>query len=171
MRFAVFLTLLGILLIPRATFSQNGSGCKGEIHDLVKPFVGTWEEYTITDSAEVFVGTLHASLDLDNCVFKQQFKSADGAFSFLSFGYVDPASKTWYETFVFNNGGFSEFRWLKDGKDIIVERIGGSRKLTYLHRLRLTNISQSYYSVVEEHSEDDGKTWKAVELTLTKRIK
>ena len=136
---------------------------------MVLPFMGQWQEYTITEE-EVFIGTLSAAVEEDGCSISQNFKSADGSFTYRSFGYVEAATGKWKEIYVFNNGRISEYQWFRDGSEVIMRRTGGSRKLDYMHQLRLTNVTAASYDVIEEHSYDNGKSWQAIELKKKKKI-
>lgn len=142
--------------------------CTGPTYDLAKQFVGTWQEFTVTDEGEQLVGSLTCAFDLDGCVFVQRFLSADESFSFMSFGYVDQESGQWMETYVFNNGRHASYRWRTDGDEIITERIGGNPE--DLRRLRIRFQSTDLYEVSEERSTDSGESWEHVELTRTRRV-
>lgn len=131
--------------------------------------MGIWEEYTIKETEE-FVGKLTSIAEPDGCSISQTFESADGSFSYRSFGYVDTSTNRWKEIYVFNTGRNAVYEWFQEGEDVIMRRTGGSRKLDYMHQLRLTKISPESYDVIEEHSYDNGKNWKAIELTRTKKV-
>lgn len=160
-----------ILVLTNYSFSQSENNCSGGSFEIIKPFLGSWEEYTLTHNDEKLEGTLESRIDLDGCVISQRFISSDSGFSYLSFGYVEPSSNIWQETYVFNNGSISKYEWLTDGDDVLQRRIGGTRKMEYMHQLRLTNIKKDHYDVIEEHSYDAGKTWEKKGLTRIKRIK
>jgi hypothetical protein len=163
--------ILLFYFISSLSFSQSDKACSNGAFNIVRPFIGNWEEYTITENEEVFIGNLESTVELDGCVISQKFVSKDSTFSYLSFGYIDPSSNIWQETYIFNNGNISEYQWQIDGTDILQRRIGGTRKIAYMHQLRLTAITDNQYDVIEEHSYDGGKTWKNIELTRIKRIK
>lgn len=164
------LSLLLFFAAVSTTFSQSNSPCSKGAFEIIKPFVGEWEEYTVTENEEIFIGNLESTIELDGCVISQRFVGKDSSFFYLSFGYIDPASNIWQETYVFNNGGISKYQWQIDGADVLQRRIGGTSKLDYMHQLRLTNITENQYDADEEHSYDGGKTWKSVELTRIKRV-
>ena len=163
--------LLIFLISSSTAVSQDNADCEGKIYDLVTPFMGNWEEYTVTAEGEVFIGTLKSAKGADHCTIGQRFVSADGSFSYQSFGYVEASTGLWKEVYVFSNGNNSEYQWFMDGSDVIMRRTGGTRKLDHMHQLRLTNISDRSYDVIEEHSHDQGKTWNDVELTRIKKVK
>lgn len=102
-------------------FSQNNKPCVGGSFEIVKPFIGIWEEYTVTDKGE--------------------------------------------------EGGSAKYHWIVDGDDVIQRRVGGSRKIDYMHQLRLTVINEDLYEAMEEHSVDKGITWQKKELTRIRRKK
>jgi len=161
--------LLLLIMVVSDSISQTSGSCEGGTYNLVKPLLGTWEEYTITDSSEVFIGTLQSNLELSGCVLSQRFVSPDSSFSYQSFGYVEPTSNKWNETYVFSTGSISKYEWQTDNNDLLTLRTGGTRVIDYIHRLRLTNINELFYDVIEERSKDGGRTWKAMELTRINR--
>ena len=135
------IVLLVLLIFPKTVISQEDPGCSGGVYDLVSPFMGNWEEYTVTAEGEVFVGTLKSSKGEDRCTIGQRFVSADGSFSYQSFGYVEASTGKWKEVYVFSNGNNSEYQWFREGSDVIMRRTGGTRQLEHMHQLRLTNIT------------------------------
>ena len=159
-----------LILVTMTLYAQDKTSCSGESYELVNPFMGNWEEYTITADGEIFIGTLTSSKGPDRCTISQRFVSADGSFSYQSFGYIEAATGLWKEVYVFSNGNSSEYQWFKDGTDVIMRRTGGTRKLEYMHQLRLTKITDESYDVIEEHSRDNGNTWEDVELTRIKKV-
>ncbi len=156
--------------IANISFTQSEGPCSKGAFGIIKPFIGEWKEYTVTGKEEIYIGNLKSTIELDGCVISQKFVGKDSSFSYSSFGYIDPSSNIWQETYVFNNGAISKYQWLIDEADVLQRRIGGTRKLDYMHQLRLTNITENQYDAIEEHSYDGGKTWKAMELTRIKRI-
>ncbi len=103
--------LLSILLFPFiATYGQaNSDNCSTGSFRIVQPFLGEWEEFELKDSLEVYIGRLSTRLNVDGCVLTQSFISADSTFSYLSHGYVNPASNVWEETYVFSSGVILSF--------------------------------------------------------------
>ena len=166
----IFIWVVWTGLLPQTAHSQEASSCKGEIYELVEPFMGYWKEYTVTAEGEVLIGTLKSSKGPDGCTITQRFVSDDGSFAYQSFGYVEASTARWKEVYVFSNGNNAEYMWFEEGKDVIMRRTGGSRKLDRMHQLRLTVITDDCYDVVEEHSYDDGKTWEDIELTRIRKI-
>ncbi|MGI9546712.1 MAG: hypothetical protein ACR2MM_05720 [Flavobacteriaceae bacterium] len=167
------LFILGCLIwaLPQISYAQQETPCQGGIYELVDPFMGNWKEYTVTVDGEVFIGDLRSSKSPDGCTIAQRFVSADGSFSYQSFGYVEASSGLWKEVYVFSNGNNSEYQWLKEGEDVLMRRTGGTRQLKYMHQLRLTNIGEKSYDVIEEHSYDKGQTWEDIELTRIRKDK
>ena len=146
-------------------------GCNSSSHKIVYPFLGEWEEYTVTDTSENYIGRLSTKLDVNGCVLNQKFMSVDSSFSYLSQGFVNPASGIWEETYVFNSGRFAKYLWMVEGDVLYTLRIDGSRKTKKLHRLNYINIKLDEYTVVQEESSDGGKTWVSKDVTRIKRIK
>ena len=164
--------ILLILGINPNIFSQPSENpCSGGSYEIIKPFLGEWEEYTITDSSDVYIGKLSTHLNLDGCVLTQSFDAPDLKFSYQSQGFVNPTSNVWEETYIFNSGGYSKFLWILDGESLHTLRIGGSRKTNYIHRLKYTDIKKDEYVVIQQESVDGGKTWISKDSTRIKRIK
>ena len=69
------------------SFAQS-EPCRGGSYELVKPFLGTWGEYRVTDSTEVFTGTLTSKLDLNGCALLQRYVEQDSSFMYQTLGYV-----------------------------------------------------------------------------------
>jgi hypothetical protein len=161
------LMALFLLGFVNAGYAQSKSTCS---YDIIKPFVGNWKEFALRGNDEIYMGTLKSTVKLDGCVISQHFISSDSGFSYLSFGYIDPASNSWQETYVFNNGNISKYQWQVDGTDVVTRRTGGTRNLDYIHQLRLVIVDANRYDAIEEHSYDGGKSWKKVEVTRIRRI-
>lgn len=141
--------------------------CSGPLYDLAKRFVGTWKEYTVTPEGEILVGTLQVDWEPDGCVILQRFHAAEGQFAFIAFGYLNPDSNAWEETFSLNTGRVAHYRWREVGDEIIMDRLGGD--LNNLRRLNVHNLTFAVYDVFEERSTDGGQTWEVVEVTRTRR--
>ena len=150
---------------PADAVSRTASGCTGTVYELAKPFVGTWQEFTVKGEDEPLAGTLSSSFGVDGCVFTQRFASPDGGFSFMSFAYVEPKTQQWRETFVLNSGRVAHYRWRGEGDDVVFDRLGSDPPF----RLRVMNLKRDSYDVVEERSADGGETWSRGERT--RRVK
>ena len=161
--------LVILLLFNLEAYSQN-STCSGDVYDLIKPFEGTWQEFEVTESGEEFIGTLRVIRETGNCVLSQSFVSTDSTFTYRTLGYVDPGSNIWKETYVFNTGSYADYQWIVHNGDIVQRRVGGSRKIDYMHQLRFVDVSHSGYVVIVEHSKDGGKTWEEKERTNVRKI-
>ncbi len=169
-RLIYYITVCIFLSKSHFSQAQESVPCQGNPYDLVLPFMGQWQEFDIGED-EVFIGTLTTKVEEDGCSISQHFESADGSFTYRTFGYVDASSGRWKEIYVFSNGRNSEYEWFQEGNDVIMRRTAGSRKLEYMHQLRLTRVTEASYDVIEEHSYDKGASWKAIQLTRTKKVK
>lgn len=144
--------------------------CTSASHNLIKPFIGTWEEYELDASdQETFIGVLHVQLTAGGCALVQRFMSPDSSFSYATQGHVNPGSGFWEEKYVFSTGGTADYQWVIDKGDIIQRRVGGTRQIDYLHQLRFTEVKSSGYLLLVEQSVDGGKTWTVTERTRVKR--
>ena len=141
--------------------------CVGPLYELAARFVGTWEEYTATDSGETFIGTLVSETDLRGCVFKQRLTLPNGELLFVTFGTVDPEAGIWRETYVFQHGAVRVWHWAAAGDDVIQYYDGGPDDQ---RRLIVSNMTDDSYETREEYSTDDGETWQFKELTITRRV-
>ena len=154
-----------------ASGQSQSNNCNSATHQLIIPFLGEWEEYTITDSTEVYIGKLTTKLDVEGCVLTQTFMMSDSTFSYRSHGYVNPVSNLWEETYVFNSGGYSKYLWIVDGESLYTLRIDGTRNTDYLQRLKYTDIKKDEYTVIQQESYNGGRSWKSKDHTRIKRIK
>ena len=164
------LLLLNLLILCNFTIAQTTS-CNTDHHKIVQPFLGEWEEYTVTDTAEVYIGKLTTRLNTEGCVLTQTFMSPDSSFSYHSQGHINPASNMWEETYVFNSGGYSKFLWVVNGESLYTLRVDGSRQPEYVFRLNYTDIKENEYTVTSQESLDGGKTWVSKDVTRIKRVR
>ncbi len=149
--------------------TNKTSPCRGTPYDLAAPFIGTWQEFTVTeDGQELLEGTLISKFAVDGCVLTQSFTSVDGSFSFLSFAYVEAATNCWAETYVFNNGRATQWRWVPQADELIIEHVSGDQDV--IRRLRVVNHTQDSYDVIEEKRESTAQEWTFVVLTKTRRV-
>jgi hypothetical protein len=132
-------------------------------------FLGEWEEYIVEDGKEQLFGRLIISLSTEGCSFNKKFLLYNRSGSYLTSGYYDPAEKAWIETFMFRNGNYTKYKWVVEGKDVVMVRIASSSKSDYLNRNRWTNITPDSFDILEERSYDLGKTWKVFSTTKLKR--
>lgn len=144
--------------------------CTSATHNLIKPLLGTWEEYELDEnSKETFAGVLQVQLVAGGCAIAQRFVSPDSTFFYTTQGHVNPGSGFWEEKYVFSNGATADYQWIIDKGDIVQRRVGGSKQIDYIHQLRFTELNKSGYLVVVEQSVDGGRTWITKERTRVKR--
>jgi hypothetical protein len=148
--------------------NQDISTGKGGPYELARPFIGTWQEYTVKGQEELLEGTLETRIELEGYVLTQRFLSVDGTFSFFAFGYVEPKTNSWYETYVFNNGRVTHWLWHKEEDEIIMDWVNDGSEAR--RRLRVVNMREESYEVIEERMTEEGKGWDFVVLTRTRRI-
>jgi len=116
--------IAGFLLAAGAG-AQAESACAGPAYDLARPFVGAWQEFSVTPEGERLEGRLDTAFEAGGCAIAQAYTSADGAFTFRSLGYVDAASGEWQETYVLSDNRPATYRWQAEGDDILIVRIAG----------------------------------------------
>ncbi len=149
---------------------ETKAPCTGGSYDLIKPFIGTWEEFELEENDnEEFIGTLKVKLAAGGCALVQRFTSPDSSFTYSTQGHVDKGSGFWEEQYVFSTGSTANYQWIVDKGDIVQRRVGGSRQIDYIHQLRFTELDESGYLVLVEQSTDGGKTWELKERTRVKR--
>ena len=165
----IFTSLFWRLFNPELLLAQEMPPCQGTPYEWAQKLVGTWQEFVETDDGEQLIGSLDVSFELNGCVLKQKFFSPDSSFSFLSFGYVDPSTNMWNETFVLNNGKVASYHWTLKNNEIHLNRFTSDPE--NLQRLRIINLSDDYYEVMDEKSSDSGNTWKLLDLVKTRRVK
>ena len=160
-------TSLAAALALAANAGAQDRPCLSEVHDVARPLVGTWHEFTIRPAGEVFEGELRSALEADGCAFVQSFVSADGAFTFQSLGFVDADRGAWVEQFVLSDGRTAVYEWARDGSDILLNRLesGPDR-----YRLRITELEQDSHLVIEERRIAGASEWTPGERTMTRRV-
>ena len=163
----VFLSIPIVLL-----WGQNSKNpCQTAGHNTVKPFLGEWEEYSIKNGNEVFIGRLSTRLSTEDCVLTQTFATHDSAFSYRSHGFVNPSSGIWEETYVFNSGRFAKYLWIADGEILYTLRVESSRLADQLHRLLYIDIKTDEYLVIQQGSTNGGRNWVSKDSTRIRRTK
>ncbi len=165
-----YLAYLLFVTVPLVVKSQNKSPCSGAIYDVVKPYLGEWKEYRITDSSQVYLGILTTKLQAGGCAITQKFVSVDSSFQYLSHGFVNQSSNIWEETYVFSTGGISKFQWIKQGDKLYTRRTSGSKQTDYQYRLQYMNTTDLQYEVIPQKSFDGGSTWQNDGLTRIIKI-
>lgn len=150
--------------------SSTNKGCESPSHTVIQPFIGVWEEFSLNEEGkETFIGTLEVALEAGGCALNQQFISADSSFFYATLGFVNEASGFWEETYVFSTGRISEYQWIIDNGEIVQRKIGGSRSSGFMHQLRFTKLTSEGYLLIQERSDNGGKTWVPGEQTRVKR--
>ncbi len=158
-------------LLAGAAFTAPAVACDNKHFAIIEPFVGTWQEFTIKDESRIPIGTLSTEAHRETCTIAQSFTSEDSDFTFRSFGYFEPTSSMWVETYVFSTGSVTQYHWLVDNDDIILRRVRGTTSLDFVHQLRLVEVTGDSYKVIEQRSADGGKSWENTETTLAMRRK
>lgn len=148
---------------------KNIPQCIGKQFEILKPFLGNWEEYTVEDGKEQLFGRLTITLNAEGCSLNKRFLLYNRKGSYLTSGYYDLAENAWIETFTFRNGDYSKYKWVVEGKEVVMVRIANSSKSNYLNRNRWTNITSDSFDILEERSYDSGKKWTVYSTTKLKR--
>ncbi len=143
--------------------------CIGKQFEILKPFLGNWEEYTVEDGKEQLFGRLTITLNTEGCSLNKRFLLYNRKSTYLTSGYYDLVENAWIETFTFRNGDYSKYKWVEEGKDVVMVRIASSSKSDYLNRNRWTNITSESFDIFEERSYDSGKKWAVYSTTKLKR--
>jgi hypothetical protein len=143
--------------------------CIGKQFEILKPFLGNWDEYTVEDDKEQLFGRLTITLNAEGCSLNKRFFLYNRRGSYLTNSYYDLAENAWIETFTFRNGDYSKYKWVVEGKEVVMVRIASSLKSDYLNRNRWTNITSESFDILEERSYDSGKKWAVFSTTRLKR--
>lgn len=160
-----FPELGGVVGSQQLIFGEDTNiNCQGEPYDILKPFLGTWNEYSMTNEEEHFSGRLRIEIDPLGCSLRKEFQLLTNPFSYSTLGYFDKNQNAWIETF----SGGTTFKWVKEGDDVLMVNLGenGENK----HRNRWTKPENGIFRIIEERSEDKGKTWEVKSITKVKKI-
>ena len=156
-------------LLAAGAGAQPATHCTGAPYDLARRFVGTWQEFAVTEAGEELGGRLDTTLEAGACALTQVFTGADGAFAFRSLGYVEADSAQWVETYVLSNGRVASYRWRTEGEDVVIDRIAGGDP-AIRRRLRVSFLDPDTYRVVEEQSPAGAEDWARGIVTVTRRL-
>ena len=162
--------LMVLLMSFTLVQAQDKNACQTASHDIVQAFIGEWGEYSIENGKESFIGNLSTQLDVENCMLTQSFSTPDSTFSYRSQGFVNPASKIWEETYVFNSGRYAKYLWIVDGETLYTLRVDSSQPSDHLHRLFYTEIRKDEYLVVQQSSRDGGRQWISKDSTRIRKL-
>jgi hypothetical protein len=153
------------------SYKSNATHCNNDHLKLLKPFLGEWHEYLVTEEGEQLYGKLKISIDDNGCSVKKQFQHLQQPFSYATLGYFDSKKKKWIETYTFSNGAFAIYEWNQDGEDFLLQITESSfGKRATLSRNRWKIHSKEFFQIIVEQSKDDGKTWQVSETTNMRRI-
>lgn len=155
--------------IQKKSDIKSTAKCTGKQYEILKPFLGVWDEYSVENDKENLFGKLEITLNAEGCNLAKRFVLYNKNFTYLTHGYFDPSENSWIETFTFNNGGYAKYKWVETGKDVVMERIASSSKSDVLNRNRWTNITSNTFDILEERSSDAGKTWKIFSTTRLRK--
>lgn len=155
--------------IQKKSYPKYTINCTGKQFEILKPFLADWDEYEMNNNKETLIGRLSIKLDGEGCNLSKKFILFGGNFTYLTHGYFDKKENAWMETFTFNNGSYSKWKWVIRGNDIIMENITSSSKTNLQKRNRWTNIKTDSFDIIEERSKDSGKTWTILNITKLKK--
>jgi len=162
-------SVLAAAFVGVAAAAQAPAHCAGEAYGLARRFVGSWQEFAVTEAGEELGGRLDTTLEAGDCAIMQVFTGADGAFGFRSLGYVEADSAQWVETYVLSNGRVASYRWRAEGEDVVIDRIAGGDP-AIRRRLRVSFLDPDTYRVVEEQSPAGAEDWARGIVTMTRRL-
>jgi hypothetical protein len=80
---------------------------------------------------------------------------------------VDPDRRAWVEQFVLSNGRTAVYEWARDGADILLNRLSSEPDH---YRLRVTDLKEDSYVVIEERRTATAPEWTQGERTITRRV-
>ena len=162
-------SVLAAAFVGVAAAAQAPAHCAGEAYGLARRFVGSWQEFAVTEAGEELGGRLDTTLEAGDCAITQVFTGADGVFGFRSLGYVEAGSAQWVETYVLSNGRVASYRWHTEGEDVVIDRIAGGDP-AIRRRLRVSFLDPDTYRVVEEQSPAGAEDWARGIVTMTRRL-
>jgi hypothetical protein len=138
--------------------------CQGKQYGILKPFLGTWNEYSVTKEEERLFGRLRIEIDPFGCSLRKEFQLLSNPFSYSTLGYFNKNQNAWIETF----SGGDTFKWVKEGDDVLMINLSSNGNKR--HRNRWTKPENSIFQIIEERSDDKGMTWEIKSITMVKRI-
>jgi uncharacterized protein YfkK (UPF0435 family) len=155
--------------VTKPSITKTENKCVGKQYEILQPLLGDWDEFSVTEKEQKLFGRLSIKLDTDGCSLTKRFVLYNKTFTYTTHAYFDSKENAWLETFTFNNGNNMKFKWVGGGKDILMEKPSDPTKPNVLSHNRWTNFSKNEFEIIEERSEDEGKTWKVLSVTKLKR--
>ena len=148
----------------------NSAICQGEQFEILKPFMGRWQEYLVEGAEEKRYGILSIALSPESCSLTKNFSMLTSSFSYRTLGYYDRNSETWKETYTFSHGGYAIYEWKTVNNEVVMELISSAASSKKRRRNRWIKVKKNDFFIVAEESADAGKTWSQISETHMKRI-
>ena len=140
--------------------------CESEQFEMLKPFFGIWYETDAKDETNTPFGLLEFSIDPQSCSLLKQFNLLQREGGYVSKGYFNKESGTWFETF---NSGV-QFEWVQKEDAIYMYNISENLPEGHQRRNQWLLIDKNRFSIQVQQSQDNGKTWKQMsEVRLERR--
>ena len=127
-------------------------------------WIGTWNLTWTGANGQEEKGRNTITKILDGKVIQENFEALEGAqkgYKGKSMSVYNPASKTWYQTWVDNQGANINFTGEVDGERKIFKTATQNRNgQQIISRMVFYNITQNSFMWDWESTADGGKTWK-----------
>jgi hypothetical protein len=156
-------------IVTKPSIVKTENKCVGKQYEMLQPLLGDWDEFSVTEKEQKLFGRLSIRLDTDGCSLTKRFVLYNKTFTYTTHAYFDSQENAWMETFTFNNGNNMKFKWVVSGKDILMQKPSDPTKPDVLSHNRWTNFSTNEFDIIEERSDDAGKSWTILSVTKLKR--
>lgn len=140
--------------------------CESEQFEMLKPFFGIWYETDAADETNTPFGLLEFSINPQSCSLLKRFNLLQREGGYVSNGYFNKESETWFETF---NSGI-QFEWVHKDDAIYMYNLSANLPEGYKRRNQWLPMEKNRFSILVQQSQDNGETWKQVsEVKLERR--
>ncbi|TYA92091.1 hypothetical protein [Seonamhaeicola marinus] len=112
--------VLGLLLLfSLSSYTQNNScKCCTENHDAFDFWVGEWEVFNKNESVAGYNSIIEVQ---NNCVIRENWKSAKGGFTGTSNSFYNLKKQQWEQIWVDNQGGVLHLKGNRTGNQMILK--------------------------------------------------
>ena len=148
--------LLVFFTVAISSFSQTSNTCKccDETHSAFDFWSGNWE---VTDTNGKVLGTNTIDKLQDDCILRENWKSANGKLTGTSYNFYNAAKKQWEQIWIDNQGGSLHLKGNKVGNQMILKTDTAQNKdgKPYYHRVTWTDnedgtVRQLWETITEE---------------------
>jgi hypothetical protein len=152
------LAVAALLTVLSANAQNTSKPCSAPEASQFDFWVGSWTLY----SADTVTGSNTIYKVMDGCTVQENFENPKTAYSGKSWSVYNPATKTWQQTWVDNQGGYIDLTGkFEDGKMTLFTQtrtLPNGKQQQF--RMLYSNISDKSFDWDWDVTTDGGASWK-----------